>query len=169
VTSLQRFVGVLIPSMEPEEASSSCNGRGSTFLRTAVLIALPSKTRETLRSGCHLWSCLAQHPRRFLLGYWVHTLYVRVLACPSSFCSLQPIPTMLLLLNPYSRIFSLVGQLAIEYPLATAAPEAASRRRRARSRRRLRLPFQTKGVGFSFQPSTVCSSHSMTSWAFLGC
>jgi hypothetical protein len=71
--------------------------------------------------------------------------------------------------NPVTRLRShLVGQLAIEYPLATAAREAASRRRRARSRRRRRLPFQTKGVGCLFQPATVCSNQSMTSWAFLG-
>src|SRR5579859_199587 len=63
----------------------------------------------------------------------------------------------------------LVGQPAIEYPLTKAAPDPARRRIRARSRRLLRLPFHTKGVGFRFHPSTVCSNQSMISWALVGC
>src|SRR6266446_337160 len=66
-------------------------------------------------------------------------------------------------------IFSLVGQLTIEYPLTREAPDPPKRRKRARSRRRLRLPFQTKGVGLVFQPATVCSKQSMTCWASWGC
>ena len=66
------------------------------------------------------------------------------------------------LLPPPSPDLSLVGQLAIEYPLTRAAPEPPKRRRRARSRLLRRLPFQTKGVGFLFQPFTVCSNQSMT-------
>src|SRR5712691_11580395 len=57
----------------------------------------------------------------------------------------------------------LVGQLVIGLPCKAAAPEPPKRRRRARSRRRRRLPFQTNGVGCSFQPATLCSSHSITS------
>ena len=60
-------------------------------------------------------------------------------------------------------IVQLVGQLARAYPLTRAAPEPARRRTRARSRRRRRLPFHTKGVGWLFHPSTVCSSQSITS------
>ena len=66
-------------------------------------------------------------------------------------------------------LWQLVGQLASEHPLIRAAPEPARRCVRARSRRRLRLPFQTKGVGFLFHPSTVCSNQSMICWGFLGC
>src|SRR6266566_147372 len=64
---------------------------------------------------------------------------------------------------------ALVGQLTIGLQTRMAAPEPANRRRRARSRRLRRLPFQTKGVGSAFQPATVCSNHSMTCFASLGC
>jgi hypothetical protein len=57
----------------------------------------------------------------------------------------------------------LVGQLASGLRTRIAAPEPARRRSLARSRRRLRLPFHTKGVGFWFQPATVCSNQSMIS------
>jgi hypothetical protein len=60
-----------------------------------------------------------------------------------------------------NRKMVLVGQPAIGLQTRIAAPEPAKRRRRARSRRRPRLPFPTKGVGCWFQPSTVCSNHSM--------
>ena len=59
------------------------------------------------------------------------------------------------------QIAALVGQLTIGLQTRIAAPEPAKRRRRARSRRRRRLPFHTKGVGWSFHPSTVCSNQSM--------
>ena len=63
----------------------------------------------------------------------------------------------------------LVGQLGIKLRIRIAAPEPAKRRRRARSRRLRRLPFQTKGVGFLFQPAAVCSNQSMISCGFFGC
>src|SRR5713226_1668254 len=62
----------------------------------------------------------------------------------------------------------LVGQLAIGLQTRIAAPEPARRRRRARSRRRRRLPFHTNGVGWVFQPSTVCSNQSMIGSSICG-
>ena len=65
--------------------------------------------------------------------------------------------------SSFIQLEPLVGQLAIEYPLTSAAPDPPKWCKRARSRRLLRLPFHTKGVGCLFQPSTVCSNQSMIS------
>src|SRR2546421_9735982 len=98
--------------------------------------------------------------------------YYRVRLDQKKVAHLPPLQTTLLAPDPKdftSTILELVGQLAIEYPLTSAAPDPPKRRKRARSRRLLRLPFHTKGVGRLFQPSTVCSNQSISSCAFLGC
>lgn len=52
--------------------------------------------------------------------------------------------------------------------LVTASGQNLKRLLQKRGWGRRRLPFHTKGVGFWFQPATVCSSHSMTCSAVWG-
>jgi hypothetical protein len=56
----------------------------------------------------------------------------------------------------------LAGHSVHEAPFTRAAPDPPNRRNRARTRLCCRLPFQTKAVGFTFQPATVSSSQSIT-------
>src|SRR5688572_4204688 len=69
----------------------------------------------------------------------------------------------------FEQNIALVGHAANAWGSASTAAEPPSRRWRARTRRSRRLPSQTKGVGWAFQPATASSSQPISSSALCGC